>query len=68
VYKWEVALRQILDDLKQGVLGGKKYQIDLANGGLQIEMNEDYPLDDGVKKIAEDTSKGIVDGSIKVGM
>jgi basic membrane protein A len=68
VYKWEVALRQILDDLKQGVLGGKKYQIDLANGGLQIEMNADYPLDDGVKKIAEDTSKGIVDGSIKVGM
>ncbi len=64
VYKWEVVLREILDAVHNGELGGKQYEINLANGGLQIEYNDAYDLSDDAKKTAEDTIKGIIDGSI----
>jgi basic membrane lipoprotein Med (substrate-binding protein (PBP1-ABC) superfamily) len=67
VYKWEVILRQIVDDLDKGVMGGKKYAINLANNGLVIEFNGAYKLPEAVKKAGLDAIKGIKDGSIKVG-
>jgi basic membrane protein A len=66
VYKWDVVLKQIIDLIKQGTLGGTAFSIDLANKGEVIEFNPDYPLPDDVKKAAEDAIKGIADGSIKV--
>jgi basic membrane lipoprotein Med (substrate-binding protein (PBP1-ABC) superfamily) len=64
VYHWEVALKQILDEMRAGVKGGKAYDITLANGGEVIEFNPDYNLPADVKAKAEETIKGIEDGSI----
>lgn len=64
VYKWEVILREIFTDAQNGVKGGKILKIDLANGGLQIEFNDDYPLDPEARKAGEAALAGISDGSI----
>jgi len=65
VYKWEVALRKIIENMDKGVLGGQKYIINLANGGEAVEFNDAYKLPEDVKKIGMDTIKGIIGGSIK---
>ena len=67
VYKWEVILRDILDNVESGVLGGEIYVIDLANGGEVIEYNGLYDLPDEVRQAGEDTIAGIIDGSISTG-
>ena len=66
VYKWEVILRQILKDFDQGVLGGKKYAITLANNGIVIEFNNGYKLSPEIKAAGMDTVMGIKNGSIKL--
>ena len=65
VYKWEVALENIVKDMKSGVLGGAKYVVTLANGGLAIEFNDKYPLADDVRAVGEKMIAGIKDGSIE---
>jgi basic membrane protein A len=67
VYKWEVALRKILENIDKGSLGGQKYIISLANGGIAMEFNDAYKLPEDVKKVGTDTIKGIIAGSIKTG-
>ena len=67
VYKWEVVLKQILADRDKGVLGGKKYVITLANGGLKIEFNPDYKLSEDAKKAGMAALEGITSGKIKPG-
>jgi basic membrane protein A and related proteins len=67
VYKWEVILRQIIDDLDKGIMGNKKYEINLANNGLVIEFNEAYKLPKAVEQAGLDAIMGIKNGSIKVG-
>lgn len=66
VYKWEVVLREIIDLVNSGTLGGKAFAATLGNQGEVVEINSSYDLPDDVKKAAEDTIKGISDGSIKV--
>ncbi len=66
VYKWDVVLRQIIDLVKAGTLGGTAFQADLANGGETIEFNPAYTLDVAVTAAAQTAIKGISDGSIKV--
>ncbi len=67
VYKWEVILRDILDNIDNGVLGGEIYVVDLENGGEVIEFNDAYDLPADVRQLAEDTIAGIIDGSISTG-
>jgi basic membrane lipoprotein Med (substrate-binding protein (PBP1-ABC) superfamily) len=64
VYHWEVVIKQIIDLIDQGTMGGESFVINLANGGEAIAYNPDYSLPDDVKQLAEDTAKGISDGSI----
>ena len=64
VYHWEVVVQQIIDLLNQGTMGGESFSVDLANGGEVISYNPDYALPAEVKQLAEDTIKGIADGSI----
>jgi basic membrane lipoprotein Med (substrate-binding protein (PBP1-ABC) superfamily) len=66
VYHWEVILQDMVDLIYSGSLGGKSYQISLANGGEAIEYNPDYSLSEDVKALAEETIQGIIDGSISV--
>jgi basic membrane protein A len=65
VYKWDVVLKQIIDLIKAGTLGGQSFEIDLANNGEIISFNPGFALPDDVKKAAEDAIQGIIDGSIK---
>jgi basic membrane lipoprotein Med (substrate-binding protein (PBP1-ABC) superfamily) len=67
VYNWPVVLNDIIALVKSGTMGGKSYALTLANEGLKIEFNPDYPLPDDVKTLADQTIAGLVDGSIKVG-
>ena len=38
IYKWDVILSQIVDNIGMGVLGGESYTLTLANGGLVMEF------------------------------
>jgi basic membrane protein A len=67
VYHWEVVLRDIVDKVQAGTLGGEEYKINLANGGEVIEYNEGYDLPADVKALADETIAGIIDGSISTG-
>ena len=64
VYKWEVVLSDILDKVAGGTLGGSSYVIDLENGGLVLEFNEDFTLSDDVKALADQTVADIISGAI----
>ena len=64
VYKWEVVLRQIIADISAGSLGGKAYEINLANGGLVIEFNDGFDLPAAVRAGADTVIAGIVGGAI----
>ncbi len=64
VYKWEVVLRQILADHAAGTLGGKSYEINLANGGLVIEYNDGFSLPDDLRAAADNTIAGIISGAV----
>ncbi|NQU66158.1 MAG: BMP family protein [SAR324 cluster bacterium] len=66
VYKWEVILSKIIQDLDNGILGGKLYEINLANGGLVIEFNDSYKLSADAKQAGLKAMAGIKDGSIKL--
>ena len=66
VYHWEVVLKEMIDLIGQGTLGGQSFKIDLANGGEVVEYNAGYALPADVKALGEATVKGIIDGSIKV--
>ncbi|MGI9614090.1 MAG: BMP family ABC transporter substrate-binding protein [Acidimicrobiales bacterium] len=66
VYHWEVILQQIVADIDAGSLGGRNYTADLANGGIVIEFNPDYPLPEEVRRRADETIAGIIDGTIQV--
>jgi len=61
-----VVLRQMIDLIKGGTLGGSAYTIDLANGGEAISYNPGFDLPADVKQLGEDTIAGIKDGSITV--
>ncbi len=66
VYHWEVVLNQMIDLIESGTLGGQAFAIDLANGGEVITYNPDFDLPAEVRSLAEDTVKGIADGSITI--
>jgi basic membrane protein A len=66
IYDWTVVLNDILDQMEEGVYGGKAYVITLENGGEVMEYNPDFDLPADVKQLAEETIQGIKDGSIAI--
>ena len=46
VYKWEKALQGIVNGVKNGDLGGSAHTINLENGGIVIEFNDDVDSGD----------------------
>jgi len=68
VYKWDGTLKEIMSLIDQGTLGGKAFAINLANQGEVIEFNPDYQLPADVSQAANDTIKGIADGTIKINL
>jgi basic membrane lipoprotein Med (substrate-binding protein (PBP1-ABC) superfamily) len=66
IYDWTVVLNDILDQMAEGVYGGKAYVITLENGGEVMEYNPEFDLRADVKQLAEETTQGIIDGSITI--
>lgn len=66
VYHWEVMLKEMIDLIKSGTLGGRSFTANLANGGEVIEFNPDYALNADAKALADQTIQGIIDGSITI--
>ncbi len=54
VYHWEVILKDIVQNVKDGKLGGEIYQINFANDGLVIEYNDAFDLPTDVRKLGDD--------------
>ena len=54
VYHWEHILEEMVNNVKDGKLGGELYSITFANDGLVIEYNDGFDLPDDVKKLADD--------------
>lgn len=68
VYHWESAIRRIIAGIDQGSLGGQTYGLNLSNGGLVIEYNPDYALDDALKASVDYVVSGLTTGSISTGV
>ena len=66
VFRYGVALQQMIDQIKGGQLGNEVIWLSLDNGGTEVVFNPDYPLPDDVKAAAEETVQGIIDGSIEI--
>jgi basic membrane protein A and related proteins len=66
VYHWEVVLKDMIAQIQAGTLGGKTFTINLANGGEVVEFNPGVTVAADAQKVAEDTIKGISDGTIKI--
>ena len=66
VYHWEVLLRQMIELIQDGTLGGQAFAIDLANEGEVIQINPGYALPDDVRALADQTIEGVADGTIQI--
>ncbi len=66
VYHWEGIVKQMIELIQSGTLGGQSFRADLSNGGEVVEFNPDYSLPADVKTLADTTIKGITDGTIKI--
>ncbi|WKZ34746.1 MAG: BMP family protein [Anaerolineales bacterium] len=66
VYRWDVVVREIMDLIAQGTLGGTSFVISLENGGEVMEYNPGFDLPADVKALADQTVQGIIDGSITI--
>ncbi|MCY3561257.1 MAG: BMP family ABC transporter substrate-binding protein [bacterium] len=65
VYEWEVVLADIAALIDEGVVGGERYTLTLANGGLAISFNEAYELPQRVRAVGEAAAAGIIAGTIE---
>ncbi len=68
IYDWTIVLRDIISLVKEGTLGGKAYALSLENEGLKMVYNPGYALPDDVKAKGDAAAKGIVDGTITIGV
>ena len=65
-YDWTGILKQMIENRKNGKLGGVAFTLELKNGGLKIVYNSGYSLPGDVKKAAEAAIEGIKAGTITV--
>jgi basic membrane lipoprotein Med (substrate-binding protein (PBP1-ABC) superfamily) len=68
VYHWEVVLKQMIDGIRAGKLGGQSFDINLKNQGEVIEYNTAFSLPADVKAKGDAATQGIIDGSIDTGV
>ena len=63
VYRWEVALQQLVDDISDGNLGGKSYEINLQNGGLGIEYGN-WEVPSNITDLVDSTADAVIAGEV----
>lgn len=68
IYRWEVVLRDIMEKISQGVLGGESYVIDLENGGLEIEVSPSLSEEMAaqVQETIDTLTEAIISGEVVV--
>lgn len=65
VYDWTPILDDIVANMKEGVFGGKAYDLTFADGGLKILWNtENLEINPDLIKLADELSAKIVSGEI----
>ncbi len=67
VYRWEVILAEVVDQVKSGTLGGTTFIMTFDGGGLEIQFNEAMDIPADVLASAQATIDGLSDGSISTG-
>jgi basic membrane protein A len=67
VYRWEVILSQVVDQVKSGTLGGTTFIMTFEGGGLEIQFNDAMDIPAAVLESAQATIDGLSDGSISTG-
>jgi basic membrane lipoprotein Med (substrate-binding protein (PBP1-ABC) superfamily) len=65
-YDWVGIVKQMIENRKNGKLGGEAFTLDLKNGGLKIVNNPGYQIPADVKTAADAAIEGIKSGTIKV--
>lgn len=63
VYRWEVALQQLVDDINNGVRGGTSYEINLENGGLGIEYGN-WEVPSEITDLVNSTVEQVINGEV----
>ena len=53
VYHWEHMLEEMVNNVKDGKLGGELFEITFANDGLVIEYNDGFDLPDAVRELGD---------------
>jgi len=66
VYDWSGMIKELVNDVKGGKLGGKTFILQLKNDGLKIAFNSNYNLPADAKAAAEKAIADIKSGAIKV--
>jgi basic membrane lipoprotein Med (substrate-binding protein (PBP1-ABC) superfamily) len=64
VYDWAGVIKQIITEIRGGVLGGATYTITLGNGGEKIAYNSSYPLPSSIKAAGNKVVSEIISGSV----
>ena len=65
-YDWTGILKKMINDRKNGKLGGEKFVLQLNNGGLKIVYNPAFKLSAAAKTAGDKAIQGIANGSIRV--
>lgn len=68
IYDWAVIIRDMIALVQDGTLGGKAYVVSLENEGLKMVYNSGFDLPADVKALGDATVKGLIDGSITIGV
>ncbi len=66
VYDWVPTVKDMIDNIQKGTLGGKSYNLTLANKGLVIKINPSYTVAAEVKTAVDKAIQDISGGTIKV--
>lgn len=66
VYDWKGVVNTIIENVKNGELGGTSFALTLENGGLVMDYNPDYPLPEEAKAAADAAAAGIAAGTLSV--
>ncbi len=67
VYRWEVILSEVVNQVKSGTLGGTTFIMTFEGGGLEIQFNDAMDIPAAVLDSAQATIDGLSDGSISTG-
>ncbi len=67
VYRWEILLREILDSIETGKLGGEIFGASFADGGLELVFNDGVEVSADDRAAVDAVIAGIIDGTISTG-